>query len=97
MEAYDRGFNPAGLYRQLAAIVSSCDRTEALGRVRIPVLVIHGSHDRFIHVSGGKATARALPDAKLLVLPGMGHDLQVELWPVFTHGIEQTAESARAA
>jgi len=73
--AYDRAFHPAGAVRQLAAIVTQPDRTPALGSVAVPTLVIHGADDPLIAVSGGEATAAAIPGARLLVVPGMGHDM----------------------
>jgi pimeloyl-ACP methyl ester carboxylesterase len=78
---YDRGYRPQGTLRQYAAIAASPDRTAALGAVRVPTAVIHGEADPLITVSGGRATADAVPGAELLVIPGMGHDLPVELWP----------------
>lgn len=82
MEAafYDRDHNPAGSVRQLAAILASPDRTEGLRSVSVPTLVIHGEADPLIDVSGGKATAAAIPGAQLRIYPGMGHDLPPELW-----------------
>jgi pimeloyl-ACP methyl ester carboxylesterase len=72
---YDRGNHPDGAGRQLAAILMSGDRTAALGSLSMPVLVIHGDADPMIDVSGGRATASAIPGARLWVIPGMGHDL----------------------
>lgn len=91
---YDRGVTGSGTQRQLAAILSASDRTPALRRLRIPALVIHGTADLLVHVSGGRATARAIPDAELLVIPGLAHDLPPQLWPVFADGIERTADRA---
>ena len=81
--SYDRGYNPAGVARQLAAIIASGDRTPELRKLDVPTLVIHGEEDPLIDVSGGKATAAAIPGAKLILIPGMGHDLPRELWPRF--------------
>lgn len=78
--AYDRRFLPAGVGRQLAAILASPERTGALGRVRSPSLVVHGEGDVLIDPSGGRATAAAIPGAQLLMVPGMGHDLPPALW-----------------
>jgi pimeloyl-ACP methyl ester carboxylesterase len=72
---YDRGNHPDGAGRQLAAILMSGDRTAALGSLSMPVLVLHGDSDPMIDVSGGRATAAAVPGARLWVIPGMGHDL----------------------
>ncbi|NUW42378.1 alpha/beta fold hydrolase [Nonomuraea rhodomycinica] len=79
--AFDRCFDPAGTARQLAAIVASGDRTEALRGLDVPALVVHGEADRLVPVSGGRATAEAIPGARLLTFPGMGHDLPRPIWP----------------
>jgi pimeloyl-ACP methyl ester carboxylesterase len=79
--AYDRGHDPAGGRRQLAAIRASGDRREGLAGVRVPTLVLHGSADPLIRPAGGRATAAAVPGARLVVYPGMGHDLPRPLWP----------------
>jgi len=72
---YDRAFHPAGNSRQLAAIITQPDRTAALASVIAPTLVIHGDADPLVNPSGGKATAAAIPNARLLLVPGMGHDM----------------------
>jgi pimeloyl-ACP methyl ester carboxylesterase len=77
---FDRGNHPAGVARQLAAIMAATDRTPSLGQVRVPTTVIHGDADPLVNASGGRATAQAIPGAKLVILPGMGHDLPRELW-----------------
>jgi len=79
-EAYDRGYFPEGTVRQLAAILSAQDRTEGLGSVTIPFLVIHGEADPLVTPSGGAATAAAVPGSTLLTVPGMGHDLPAALY-----------------
>jgi pimeloyl-ACP methyl ester carboxylesterase len=91
---YAYGLNPAGTMRQLAAIVAAPDRTAALRQVRVPTTVVHGTADPLVHVSGGKATARAVPGAELVLIPGMGHDMPRELWPVLIDAIERTARRA---
>jgi pimeloyl-ACP methyl ester carboxylesterase len=92
--AYDRGRNPAGSGRQLAAIIASGDRTKLLATIRVPTLVIHGTADRLVRPSGGRATARAIPGARLLEIEGMGHDLPRGAWPQIVDGIAETAERA---
>lgn len=77
--AFDRGHDPAGTARQLAAIVKSGDRTAALARITAPTLVVHGDRDRMVHPSGARATARAIPGARLETIAGMGHDLPAGL------------------
>ena len=99
--SYDRGQNPAGSGRQLAAILASGDRTEQVRSIRVPTLVVHGTNDRLVSPSGGRATAEAIPGAELLVIEGMGHDLPRWAWPRILDGIERVAargaEAARAA
>jgi pimeloyl-ACP methyl ester carboxylesterase len=86
--AYDRGLNPAGVARQLAAILASGNRTEALKSVRVPTLVLHGDADPLVRIEGGQATAKAIPGAKLLAIKGMGHALPISMWPQIIDAIE---------
>jgi pimeloyl-ACP methyl ester carboxylesterase len=95
--SYDRGHSAAGVLRQLHAITASGDRTQALRNVRVPATVIHGSRDPLVRPAGGRATARAIPNARLKVIEGMGHDLPRELWPVFAEEIAANAARARSA
>ena len=78
---YDRSFRPAGTARQFSALLTSPDRTTALHDVTAPTVVIHGEEDPLVNVSGGRATAAAIPGAELVTFPGMGHDLPRPLWP----------------
>jgi pimeloyl-ACP methyl ester carboxylesterase len=78
--SYDRGYNPAGTARQLAAILAAGDRVAELRRITAPTVVIHGTRDRMVRPSGGRETARAIPGAQLLEIDGMGHDLPVAAW-----------------
>jgi pimeloyl-ACP methyl ester carboxylesterase len=84
---FDRGVYPAGSARQLGAVASAADRTEALASVRTPTTVIHGDADPLVDISGGRATAEAIPDARLVIFPGMGHDLPRALWPEIIEAI----------
>jgi pimeloyl-ACP methyl ester carboxylesterase len=79
--SFDRAYDPAGVARQLAAILASPDRTADLARVAVPTLVVHGAQDALVNVSGGRATAAAIPGAELFVIEGMGHDLPRAVWP----------------
>lgn len=88
---FERGIHPAGSARQMAAIVTAKDRTEQLGRLDLPATVIHGDADPLVNPSGGRATARAIPGARLVMIPGMGHDLPPELWDQVIGEIEATA------
>src|SRR3954454_1313357 len=94
--SFERGSDPAGMARQLGAIVVSGDRTAAVRRITAPTLVIHGTKDKMVRVSGGRATARAIPGARLMLIAGMGHDLPRGAWPQILDGIAQNAASARA-
>jgi pimeloyl-ACP methyl ester carboxylesterase len=78
--SYDRAYAPPGVVRQAAASVASGDRTERLRWLDLPTLVIHGADDPMCDVSGGRATAAAVPGAELVVFDGMGHDLPRDLW-----------------
>ena len=89
--AFDRGQSPAGVARQLVAILASGSRRAALASVRAPTLVIHGAADPLIPVEAGRATAAAVPGAELLVIDGMGHDLPRALWPTFVDAIVKHA------
>jgi pimeloyl-ACP methyl ester carboxylesterase len=95
---YDRGHDPGSVTRQLAAILASGDRTAELRRITAPTLVIHGTKDRLVNKSGGRATAKAIPGARLLMIEGMGHDLPRGAWPQLIDAIvENTARAATGA
>ncbi|MFF9392423.1 alpha/beta fold hydrolase [Streptomyces griseoluteus] len=79
--SYDRSYYPAGVGRQLGAMILSGSRADALRELRVPTLVIHGLDDTLIDPSGGKRTAELVPGAELLLIPDMGHDRPRELWP----------------
>lgn len=76
---YQRSFHPTGPGRQLAAILDDGDRRKRLRGVKVPTLVIHGADDPLVPVEGGKDTAAAIPGAQLKIIPGMGHDIPLEL------------------
>ncbi len=80
--SFDRMFYPEGLPRQIAAIRGSHSRVDGLRSLTVPTLVIHGLDDTLILPSGGERTAELVPDAHLLMLADMGHDLPEPLWPV---------------
>lgn len=92
-----RCWYPQGATRQLLAILASGDWTSRLRSVRAPALVIHGDSDPVITPDGGEATARAIPGAELLLIPGMAHDIPEPLWPTVFDAIEQTTRRATAA
>jgi pimeloyl-ACP methyl ester carboxylesterase len=93
---FDRGVFPAGVARQLVAILASGSRKPALASVRAPTLVIHGSEDPLVPIAGGRDTAAAVPGAELLVIEGMGHDLPRGAWPRIVEAITKHADRAAA-
>jgi pimeloyl-ACP methyl ester carboxylesterase len=80
----------------MMAILTQPNRARRLHDVRIPTLVIHGLSDRMVHVSGGRATAAAVPGAELMLVDGMGHDLPPQLFGTFVDAIDRTAKRAEA-
>ncbi len=96
-ETFDRGFSASGVLRQMMAVITQPDRTLRLRGVRVPALVVHGLADRMVHVSGGRATASALPGAELLLIDGMGHDLPRDLFDTIGQAIRRTADRSRGA
>jgi pimeloyl-ACP methyl ester carboxylesterase len=95
-ELYDRSYYPEGGQRHFGAIVASGSRADGLREVKTPTLVIHGTADALINVSGGRRTAELIPGSSLLELGDMGHDLPVQLWPMLVGAIVAHSESARA-
>ena len=91
---HSRAFNPNGSARQMGAIRADGDRTERLGKLKIPTVVLHGADDPLVKPAGGEATAKAIPGAELRIIPGMGHDLPPALHDIFLDAI--TAAAARA-
>jgi pimeloyl-ACP methyl ester carboxylesterase len=96
-ETWDRGVSAAGVARQLLAIMGQPDRSRRLGELTMPTLVIHGLSDKMVHVSGGRATARAIRGSELLLVPGMGHDLPAELFATFVEAISKVAATSDGA
>ncbi len=94
--AWDRDHDPAGVARQAAAVFTQRDRTADLAKLKVPVVAIHGAEDPLISVAGGEATASAIPGAKLVVIPGMGHDLPEGAWDTIVSAIVDNARRAVA-
>jgi pimeloyl-ACP methyl ester carboxylesterase len=95
--SFERGASPAGTARQLGAIIASGDRRRELRGVQAPTLVIHGEADKLVSPSGGRATAKAIDGAKLITIPGMGHDLPRGAWPRLIGAIAEHAHAADVA
>lgn len=93
-ETYERGLSLSGVLRQMVAVLTQSDRTQELRTVRVPTTVVHGLADPMVHVSGGKATAKAVPGAELILVPGMGHDLPTKLFDLLTDAIRSSADRA---
>jgi len=92
-DSYDRCFCPAGVTRQMAAVLASGSRVEALRECMIPTLVIHGSEDPLVPVQGGIDTAEAIPNSELLIIEGMGHFIVEEVWADVIDAIRKHASS----
>jgi pimeloyl-ACP methyl ester carboxylesterase len=93
-ESFDRCYYPAGIGRQLMAVMASGDRTERLRGLEVSTVVIHGKSDPLIPVRAGRATAAAIPGAELVEIDGWGHDLPVALWPRLVEAIVRNASRA---
>ena len=89
----ERGFSPAGVARQFLAILTATGRGESLRSLKIPTLVIHGESDPLVPTASGRATAAAIPGAKLITIPGMGHDLPVPLFSTITSAISEHVDA----
>jgi pimeloyl-ACP methyl ester carboxylesterase len=93
---FERGLNPAGVGRQLRAILASGSRNERLRSVKTPTLVIHGTVDPLVRPAAGRDTAASIPGAKLLMIEGMGHALPIPMWPQIIDAIDKHAHGAVA-
>ena len=90
---YDRMFYPEGGSRQLGAIYASGSRADALQSLNVPTLVVHGLDDTLISPTGGQRTAELIPNARLLMMDDMGHDLPRPLWPAFVSAVHELTQS----
>ena len=85
-----------GMARQMAAIVANGDRRAKLAQVAVPTLVIHGDADPLVPLEGGKDTAASITGAELMVIPGMGHDLPLELVDMIADAVAKVTQRAEA-
>ncbi|SOX52186.1 alpha/beta hydrolase, partial [Mycobacterium ahvazicum] len=79
-EGYDRSYYPQGIAGQFSAILGSGSLLHHDRRITAPTVVIHGRSDKLMRPTGGRAIARAIRGARLVLLDGMGHDLPQQLW-----------------
>jgi pimeloyl-ACP methyl ester carboxylesterase len=93
-QAIDRSVSVAGTARQLAAIAAAPSRAEQLRALEVPALVVHGEVDPLVPFENGRRTAEAIPGARLLLVPTMGHDLPRPCWPEIVDAIAETARQA---
>ena len=91
-ETFDRGVSRSGVMRQMLAVLTQPNRSARMRGLSLPALVIHGSADKMVHPSGGRATAAAIPGAELVLIEGMGHDLPPALFPTVVEAIRRTAD-----
>jgi pimeloyl-ACP methyl ester carboxylesterase len=94
VRSFDRNHRRDGTGRQLAAILASGDRTEQLRGITAPTVVIHGTADKLVAPSGGRATCKAIPGSRLVEINGMGHDLPRGAWDRIIGAIVSNAERA---
>jgi pimeloyl-ACP methyl ester carboxylesterase len=92
--SFDRDHDPAGVSRQLGAVLKTGNRKELLRSIKVPTTVIHGKEDKLVRPSGGRATARLIPGARLIEIDGMGHDLPRGVWPKIIDAIAENAARA---
>ncbi len=92
-----RMYYPAGFSRQMAAIMASGDRREALKKITAPTTVLHGADDPLVPLEGGKDTVANIAGAELVVIPGMGHDLPLALVDRIADIVDKAAKRAKVA
>ena len=89
-------YDPPGILRQMAAVLAAPERNDRLRKLKIPALVVHGADDPLIPASAGEDTAKSIPGADLLIVPGMGHDFPEALAPVYLDAIGDFAAKVEA-
>jgi pimeloyl-ACP methyl ester carboxylesterase len=80
VEAYERCYYPWGISRHFSAIVASGSLRRYDRQISAPTVVLHGRADKLQRPFGGRAVARAIRGARLVLIDGMGHDLPEQLW-----------------
>lgn len=92
----DRAYRPVGFARQYAAILAAPDRRERLRALSVPAVVVHGADDPLVPVEGGRDTAASIPEAEMVEIPGMGHNIPEPLFATVIDAIERVASRAQA-
>jgi pimeloyl-ACP methyl ester carboxylesterase len=95
--AFERSYYPAGIARQMMAILASGSRVNLLKTIKLPTLVLHGDDDPLVPVEAGKDTARLVPGAALKIIPGWGHDIPTALIPTLVEAIATHCAAADRA
>lgn len=93
--SYDRDYDPDGAARQLAAIFTSPDRSDALGQIAVPTTILHGDGDQLIDPAAAKTLHKAIIGSTLKIFPGMGHELPRPLWTDVVSLIRDNAAAAQ--
>ncbi|TGE03881.1 alpha/beta hydrolase [Hymenobacter fodinae] len=91
-----RSCYPAGYQRHAAAalVESQHDRRAQLRTLQVPTLVVHGDADPLVPVAAGQDVAATIPGAEWLLLPGVGHEVPLQVVPVLVDAIAAVAARA---
>jgi pimeloyl-ACP methyl ester carboxylesterase len=92
-----RAYRPAGIVRQMLAIGADSGRASVLARIASPTLVLHGDADPLVPLACGEDTARRIPDARFVSVPGMGHDLPPPVVEILLNEIVPFLQKAEAS
>lgn len=94
---FERSYHPAGVVRQFNAVLGTGSLRPYTRQIRRPTVVVHGDADPLVRPRCGKAVARAIPDARLMMIPGMGHDLPPAVWDRIVHALVVNAKRGPSA
>lgn len=96
LSTVQRSWHPLGTARQLMAVMADGDRTPLLARISAPTCVIHGEADPLIPVAAGRQLAELIRGATADFIPGMGHDLPLQLLPRLAADLAALVDRAEA-
>ena len=91
----ERSIHSAGIAQQMAAIVADGGRRELLEGVTTPRTVVHGEADPLMTMGSGRDKAASIKDAELIVIPDVGHCLQLLVLDQFVNAIVKTVARAK--